>query len=65
LVKQLQQQGFEELVADLLGGMIGRLIETTKPVNRTIPGLTSGTGVAMLAPSLRRTVLLRSPADAR
>jgi hypothetical protein len=38
LIKQLQQQGFAEVVADLLGGMIGLLIETAKLVDRTVPG---------------------------
>jgi hypothetical protein len=38
LIKQLQQQGFAEIVADLLGGMIGLRIETAKLVDRTVPG---------------------------
>jgi hypothetical protein len=38
LIKQLQQQGFAEMVADLLGGMIGLLIETAKLVDRTVAG---------------------------
>jgi hypothetical protein len=57
LIKQLQQQGFAEIVADLLGGMIGLLIETAKLVDGPSPAPTSGIRVAMQAPSLRRTVL--------
>jgi hypothetical protein len=38
LIKQLQQQGFAEIVADLLGGMIGLLIETAKLVDQTVAG---------------------------
>jgi hypothetical protein len=55
LIKQLQQQGFAEIVADLLGGMIGLIIETAKLSSTPAP--TSGIRVAMQAPSLLRTVL--------
>ena len=58
LIKQLQQQGFAVIVADLPGGMIGLLIETAKLVDRTVPGSDERRiGVAMQALSLRRTVL--------
>jgi hypothetical protein len=46
-MKPLQRQGFAVIVADVLAGMVGRLIETAKLVDPPSPAPTSGIRVAV------------------
>jgi hypothetical protein len=38
LIKQFQRQGFAVIVADVLAGMVGQLIETANLVDPTVAG---------------------------